>query len=212
MPRRHPSWCGHSCPCTVGRSPRGCRPSHNTRRTLWRCCTGSGRSESTGRHSRFRSLPNRCKWWWSCRLVCLVCGQYRAPRGKIRGKVDSPPTVSETGTVTGPAAFPLIPATVVVVSGKVVVKIAAFHVGGIILRCFGATTDGSEGETVEVGLVVCHVAIVGPIRRRWRRSWPSSRIVHKRALQGSERDKPTGGTDHGGGPGRLTQCSSPTRW
>ncbi|AXN58367.1 hypothetical protein KNU05_gp187 [Synechococcus virus S-PRM1] len=126
--------------------------------------------------------------------------------------MDSPPTVSETGTVTGTAAFPLIPATVVVVSGKVVVEVPTVHVGGIVVGCFGASADGSEGKTVEVGLVVCHVAIVGPLRRIRHRSWPSWRIVHKRAPQGSERDKPTAGTDHDGGPGRLTQCRSPTRW
>ena len=129
-------------------------------------------------------------------MVCLVCGQYRAPRGRIRGRVDS------SATVPIIAGVPLVTAAVVVFRREVIVKVAAFHVGGIVGGCFSATTDGSEGEAVEVGLFVCHVAIVGPLRRRWHRLWPSLRIDHRRGLQGTEDGRQAAGPDHDGGPDR----------
>lgn len=69
--------------------------------------------------------------------------------------------VDSSATVPVLAGVPLIPTTVDVVSGKEVVKVAAVHVGGIVGGCFGATTNGSKGEAVEVRCFV-HVAIVGP--------------------------------------------------
>ena len=86
----------------------------------------------------------------------MNCGQYRAPKGRIRGGVDG------SATVPIVAGVPLVTTAVVVFRREIIIEVPTVHVGGIIGGCLSATTDGSEGEAVEVGLFVCHVAIVGP--------------------------------------------------
>jgi hypothetical protein len=49
---------------------------HRTQHMPLRCCTGTHRFRSTGRHSRFRSLPNR-SWSWFVWYVRILQGQRR---------------------------------------------------------------------------------------------------------------------------------------
>jgi len=49
--------------------------SHRRRSTQhmpWQCCRGTYRCRSKGQHSRFGSLPNRCRCCWSSGLLRLV--------------------------------------------------------------------------------------------------------------------------------------------
>ena len=76
MPHRHESAQAsvRSVPasCSARTYPMGSHCRHNTLHMLWRCCTETHHCRSTGQHSRFRRLPNRCMWGgcWSC-VVCV---------------------------------------------------------------------------------------------------------------------------------------------
>ena len=62
QPRHQCCRCGvRSAPpsCSVGTSPKGSPKGRRTQHMPLRCCTGTHRCRSTGRRSRFRSLPNR---------------------------------------------------------------------------------------------------------------------------------------------------------
>ena len=107
------------------------------------------------------------------KVVCLVCGQYRAPKGRIRGGVDG------SATVPIVAGVPLITAAVVVFRREIIIEVTVAHVVSIVGRLLPCPSrDGSEGETVEVGLFVCHVAIVGPNGSVFRSGGPVLQVSH----------------------------------
>jgi hypothetical protein len=59
--------------CNARTYPKGSHHRHSTLHMPWRYCRGIHRYRSTGRHSRFRRLPNRCTWGgcWSFALFEL---------------------------------------------------------------------------------------------------------------------------------------------
>ena len=75
--------------------------------------------------------------------------------------VDADPRVDGSATVPILASVALVAAAVVVFGGEVIVEITVAHVGGIVGGLLtSATSEGGEGEAIEVGLCVVHVLII----------------------------------------------------
>ena len=71
--------------------------------------------------------------------------------------MDADPRVDGSATVPILASVALVAAAVVVFGGEEVVEITFAHVGGIVGGLLtSATSEGGEGEAIEVGLCVVH--------------------------------------------------------
>lgn len=84
--------------------------------------------------------------------------------------------------VTLAAHLGFVAATIIVLSGEIVVEVAAFHVVGIVgglLTC--SASEGSEGEAVEVGLFVHALSMAG-LGVLWGKWWTVPQSNNREAI------------------------------